>query len=66
MDAVAADFVRMPDSDTPLSAATSADEEPEPRDIALFGPPPETAADNSIRTTKYRWWSLLPLNLLEQ
>ncbi|KAA0173731.1 hypothetical protein FNF27_04880 [Cafeteria roenbergensis] len=66
MDAVAADFVRMPDGDTPLSGATTADDEPEPRDIALFGPPPEHAADNSIRTTKYRWWSLLPLNLLEQ
>lgn len=66
MDAVAADFVRMPDSDSSPSAAVSSDEEPEPRDITLFGPPPEHAANNSIRTTKYRWWSLLPLNLLEQ
>jgi len=69
MDAVASEFHEMQDSERIGHAGSSSpdgEDDPEPRILKLYGEPPEGAADNSIRTSKYRWWSLVPINLLEQ
>lgn len=63
----AADFIRMADSRPgdlgAVSAATSMQGQ---RTLQVFGPAPEDASSNSIRTSKYRWYNLVQLNLLEQ